>query len=53
MAFNGTENFTPGEMVKYFQRLGMGFGAHTNAHTSFAETVYKLELPNHRGKNAA
>jgi len=45
MAFNGTKNFPPGEMVEYFQRLGMGFGNHTNAHTSFRETVYKLELP--------
>ncbi|HRQ87626.1 MAG TPA: insulinase family protein, partial [Bacteroidia bacterium] len=45
MAFNGTEHFPAGEMVKYFQRLGMGFGNHTNAHTSFNETVYKLELP--------
>ena len=46
MAFNGTENFPAGEMIEYFQRLGMGFGNHTNAHTSFNETVYKLELPN-------
>ncbi len=46
MAFNGTTNYEAGMMVKYFQRLGMGFGNHTNAHTSFAETVYKLELPN-------
>ncbi|MGI8605216.1 MAG: M16 family metallopeptidase [Verrucomicrobiales bacterium] len=45
MAFNGTKNFAAGEMVAYFQRLGMGFGADTNAHTSFRETVYKLELP--------
>jgi len=45
MAFNGTESFAPGEMIEYFQRLGMGFGNHTNAHTSFHETVYKLELP--------
>ncbi|MGF1485334.1 MAG: M16 family metallopeptidase [Opitutales bacterium] len=45
MAFNGTENFAAGEMVEYFQRLGMAFGADTNAHTSFDETVYKLELP--------
>ncbi|MEO0413342.1 MAG: insulinase family protein [Verrucomicrobiota bacterium] len=45
MAFNGTTNFPPGSMVEYFQRLGMGFGNHTNAHTSFNETVYKLELP--------
>ncbi len=46
MAFNGTSNYPAGEMVEYFQRLGMGFGNHTNAHTSFNETVYKLELPN-------
>ncbi len=46
MAFNGTKDFPAGQMVEYFQRLGMGFGADTNAHTSFKETVYKLELPN-------
>jgi len=45
MAFNGTENFAPGEMVEFFQRLGMRFGADTNAHTGFDETVYKVELP--------
>lgn len=45
MAFNGSRNFPSGEMVEYFQRLGMAFGADTNAHTSFEETVYKLELP--------
>ncbi len=50
MAFNGTKNFPAGEMVEYFQRLGMGFGNHTNAHTSFHETVYKLELPNTEDK---
>ncbi len=46
MAFNGTTHFAAGEMVEYFQRLGMSFGGDTNAHTSFNETVYKLELPN-------
>ena len=45
MAFNGTTHFPAGEMVEYFQRLGMAFGADTNAHTSFKETVYKLDLP--------
>lgn len=45
MAFNGSRHFQGGEMVEYFQRLGMGFGADTNAHTSFSETVYQLELP--------
>jgi zinc protease len=45
MAFNGSRHFPGGEMVEYFQRLGMAFGADTNAHTSFKETVYMLELP--------
>lgn len=45
MAFNGTKHFPAGEMVEYFQRLGMAFGADTNAHTSFIETVYKLDMP--------
>lgn len=45
MAFNGTENFGPGTLVEYFQRLGMAFGADTNAYTSFNRTVYMIELP--------
>lgn len=45
MAFNGTTHYPANEMVEFFQRLGMAFGADTNAHTSFSETVYKLELP--------
>lgn len=45
MAFNGTKNFPSGDMVEYFQRLGMAFGADTNAHTGFTETVYKLDMP--------
>ncbi len=45
LAFNGSKHFPAGTMVEKFQRLGMGFGADTNAHTSFKETVYKLELP--------
>ncbi len=46
MAFNGTSNFPKGDMIEYFQRLGMAFGADTNAHTSFTETVYKIDMPN-------
>src|SRR5687767_12180709 len=34
MAFNGTKNFAgKDEMNKFFQHLGMAFGADTNAHT--------------------
>ena len=45
MAFNGSENIPEGEMVKRLERLGLSFGADTNASTSFEETVYQLELP--------
>lgn len=45
MAFNGTKHFPAGELVEYFQRLGMSFGADTNAYTTYDRTVYMLELP--------
>ncbi|MGD8369427.1 MAG: pitrilysin family protein, partial [Desulfobacterales bacterium] len=45
MLFNGTEHFPPGELVKYFQRIGMNFGPDINAHTGFQETVYDILLP--------
>ncbi len=45
LAFNGSTHFPAGTLVEYFQRLGMSFGGDTNAHTSFDETVYDLELP--------
>jgi zinc protease len=45
MAFNGSEHFKPGELVSYFESTGARLGPHVNAFTSFAETVYMLELP--------
>jgi zinc protease len=45
MVFNGSEHFTPDELVPRMQRLGIAFGAHVNAYTSFDETVYMLDLP--------
>ena len=45
MLFNGTEHFKPGELVRYFQSIGMDFGADANASTSFFHTVYDLSLP--------
>lgn len=44
MAFNGSTHYAPGTLVETFQALGMGFGADTNAYTSFDRTVYMLEL---------
>jgi len=45
LLFNGSENFAPGELVKYFQSIGMKFGADANAHTGFYSTVYDIDLP--------
>lgn len=46
MLFNGSKHFPPGEMIKYFQRIGMQFGPDANAHTGFDQTVYDVVLPN-------
>src|SRR5688572_15948275 len=45
MAFNGSANFKPGELVSYFESTGARLGPHVNAYTSFDETVYMLDLP--------
>jgi zinc protease len=45
MLFNGTEHFDPGELVKYFQSIGMRFGPDVNARTGFYSTVYDIDLP--------
>ncbi|MBN2508617.1 MAG: insulinase family protein [Spirochaetales bacterium] len=45
MAFNGTANFSKNDIIKYMESIGMAFGPEVNAHTSFMETVYKLEIP--------
>ncbi|MCP3876552.1 MAG: insulinase family protein [Desulfobacteraceae bacterium] len=45
MLFNGSEHFKPGELIEYFQSIGMDFGGDANAHTSFFNTVYDLSLP--------
>ncbi|MFZ5721278.1 MAG: M16 family metallopeptidase [Pseudomonadota bacterium] len=45
MAFNGSQAVKEGEMVRILERLGLAFGADTNASTGFSETIYKLDLP--------
>ena len=45
MSFNGTLNFPRQDLGLFMQSLGMRFGAHVNAHTSFDETVYALQIP--------
>jgi zinc protease len=48
MAFNGTTHFKPGELVAYFESVGVAFGPHVNAYTSYDETVYMLNVPTDR-----
>src|SRR5262249_8621275 len=45
MSFNGTLHFPRQDVGSFMQSLGMRFGAHVNAHTSFDETVYQLQIP--------
>lgn len=45
MAFNGTENFAKSEIIDFFEKNGMNFGADLNAYTNFEHTVYMLEIP--------
>ncbi|MEO1855908.1 MAG: insulinase family protein [Rubritalea sp.] len=47
MVFNGTKHYPDAtKLIPQMQRLGIAFGAHANAYTSFDETVYMLDLPN-------
>ena len=45
MCFNGTKRFPKNQLVDYLQSIGIKFGQHLNAYTSFDETVYFLPLP--------
>lgn len=45
MNFNGTKNFQHNDLVDYLQSIGVKFGQHLNAYTSFDETVYILPIP--------
>jgi len=45
MCFNGTKNFPKNDLVDYLQSIGVKFGQHLNAYTSFDETVYFLPIP--------
>lgn len=45
MAFNGSKNFAKNDLVDYLQSVGVKFGSHLNAYTSFDETVYILPIP--------
>lgn len=45
MCFNGTKHFPKNKLVDYLQSIGVKFGQHLNAYTSFDETAYFLPIP--------
>ena len=45
MAFKGSTHVPAGDLIQRLQRLGLSFGADTNAATGFDETVYQFDLP--------
>jgi zinc protease len=45
MAFRGSKNFPDGEINRSLERLGLRFGADTNAATAQNMTVYRFDLP--------
>ncbi|AWA31338.1 peptidase M16 [Flavobacterium magnum] len=45
MNFNGTKRFPKNKLVDYLQSIGVKFGQHLNAYTSFDETAYFLPIP--------
>lgn len=52
LAFNGSANFPPGSVIPFFESLGLTFGQHQNAFTSFDQTVYQIALPDNSIRNA-
>ncbi len=48
LAFGGTRNFLPGQMVLLFQRLGVEYGSDVNAITTFDHTAYRLDFRENR-----
>jgi len=51
MAFRGSAHVADGEMDKILERIGLKFGADTNAFTSTTQTAYKFDLPNATDEN--
>lgn len=45
MAFNGSTGIPEGQLLPMLERLGLSFGADTNAETGLDYTTYKLQLP--------
>ncbi len=48
LAFNGSEHFEKNDVIGFFEAMGLTFGQHQNAMTSFDQTRFILELPNNK-----
>ena len=53
MAFRGSKNFADGELNRSLERLGLRFGADTNAATGQQRTEYRFDLPGGDPKSIA
>lgn len=53
MAFNGSKNFPPNTVIDFFQSMGLTFGQHQNAFTSFDQTTYILAFPDTKPETIA
>lgn len=51
MAFNGTRHYPKNALVSELENMGMQFGSHLNAFTSYTETVYQLTVPTDNPEN--
>lgn len=51
MNFNGTKRFPKNKLVDYLESIGVKFGQHINAGTSYDETVYFLNIPTNKPDN--
>lgn len=51
MAFNGSEHFPGGRLIKFLEENGIKFGAELNAYTSLERTVYNIDnVPTNKGE---
>ena len=53
MGFRGSKNFPDGELNRSLERLGLRFGADTNASTGQYRTEFRFDLPNARNVGEA
>ncbi|MCV6607564.1 MAG: insulinase family protein [Campylobacterales bacterium] len=45
MAFNGSKHFEKNRLIESLESLGVIFGSHLNASTSYDRTLYQLSIP--------